>query len=1095
MGTTALMLSSTRSSQGTLARKVVTPRNSIREMAALEAAMQGLVLDDRHPVALEIAGTSDEQMWIIRATTEAALDHATRQIRARYPQVEFIDLEKGEDPFRLEKGETVSVIELVAGAVAYVPMRSWDEKSLTKEGTDPLLSVLATIGHLPVDLRAIAQLSIVPAPVNWAGPAGSRKAVEHPLEEEREQRRAQSYEGGTFKWSTIIGLASILFGLYLWRILHVTLPSWFVAAMSSLLHGHFPTLSGSLQIQFYGGIAGVFVGLFFLYVLYDQVRKRLKQKRLYDQRMVNEKVGQIACRVRLRLYVTGPGPKRRLASYCWKKGRALLWAGLCGCWFALRFILGWLWRFLLPIFRIIRHPLLTAKAVRHCIWSVLRSLRHPLVLWNRFRTGFSHFALWIWKWLGHPSVFWNGFRTGFSRFALWIWGWLRHPVQSVQRIRFGLVRFGLWLLKHEFIRLAYELGRDLWEERCWRKGQAERRDTVLQSLIAAYRQFSRGSGGHLLPRRISSRGAHRLMSLKQRGILGRYGWERGVQRSTHYWSMEELAGAWHLLQALDLPYAGMVDIRAARTLPISPDVAALAQGGPIIGRAKHGEHSIPFSYTEEWLRLHALILGKSGEGKSSFLVHVAQAAMQTGGMIFIDPPGDSVPRILRMVPPHRRKDVVVIDLSDPFYSVGLNPLDVTLGRGRDKAIADLLETLSHIWMRSWGSRMENSFEFALRTAWEANKYLVNFDSQNGPDKQFTLLDILPLYTNESYCNSLLQFVTDPYVIRWWNEFYKPLPLYMKRDIINPVATKVAKFESEIARRIVGQPRSKINLTEIIRQKKILLIRLAKGTVGADAAPLLGATLLGLISVCLEEQGAIAEEERALFPILIDEFQVLEGVDWSMLAQLRKYGATFFLATQSLEYLQRLDPLLLPTVLANIRQIYCFNTSAQDAWTIHRELGVEPDDIVNLDSHMCYVKLKSGVRRRPTFSLNIEPPPAIGEEQVAAAEEIWRSSQTQFATPAAEVDDWLRRSTDARGNVIIPNVRVEAEGNVVQSVPLSQFPSQLPPVPPADARVAKTHAPRVRGQGSKKPEVATTPDGVPRSRPRLFAGKGKKGGDE
>nr|MBF6592391.1 hypothetical protein [Ktedonobacterales bacterium] len=317
--TTLPMLVGQPSPQEALAYKVITSRNSMREMVALETAMQGLALSEDHPVALEIAGTAAEQMWIIRGTTPDSIDHVQRQIRARYPQAEFVALQGDEDPFRIAPGETVSVDELVAGAESYLPTRSWDEKALQKEGTDPLLGVLAAIEHLPPDLRAVAQVAIVPAPASWAGPVGSRKAVEHPLEQEREQHRAEMYVGREkgFSWTTILGLASILFGLYLWRLFHITLPPWVAQALSSLLHGHAPSLPGQLKVQFYGGIVAIFVALFVLYVIYDQVRKRFfgKKTRIYDQRLVTQKTGQVAYRVRLRLYVVGPGPRMSLPRY------------------------------------------------------------------------------------------------------------------------------------------------------------------------------------------------------------------------------------------------------------------------------------------------------------------------------------------------------------------------------------------------------------------------------------------------------------------------------------------------------------------------------------------------------------------------------------------------------------------------------------------------------------------------------------------------------------------------------------------------------------------------------------------------------------
>jgi hypothetical protein len=1093
MSTTQMLPPGRKSTQEPeLAFKVITPTSAVREMAALEAAMQGLPLDERHPVALELAGTPGEQMWIVRATTEGALDHARRQIRARYPQVAFLPLTKDEDPLQLKEGEQVSVIELNPGAASYVPMNFWDEKSLSKEGTDPLLGVLAAIEHLPDNQRAIAQIAIVPAPTNWAGATGLRKAVEHPLEQEREQRRAEMYadRGGSFKWSTIIGLASILFGLYLFRLFHVTLPPWFLPAVNQLLHGHLPTLSGHLTMQFYGSIALLFGGLFLLYVLYDQVRKRLKGKRpIVDPRMVSQKTGQIACRVRLRLYVIGPGRKRDLRAE-WRRHKPILFHHA-----------RWYRDFVRAARKAKREKVRTARQAKREAAQAAAELRkqsqRALPAWKRLQGDLPRPFLAVWRGLCRAG---RHLRRAAFRFVVALWRGLRftvcHPLQTARLVMTAPARLArrcsCALVGASCTRYVLLLGLALQKERTYRKEQATNRAAVLMRMVAAYRQFHRGGAGYFVQRPLRTRAARRIVARKRRFRLIQCGWETDVGRSTHYWSMEELSGAWHLLQAHDLPHAALVASRSARTLPIPPDVAAKASGGSVIGYSKHGDFNIPFAFTQEWLRLHGLVLGKSGEGKSTFLLHIAEAAMQQGGMVFIDPPGDNIPRILRRVPPHRASDVVVIDLSDPFFSVGLNPLDVTLGRGRDKAIADLLETLSHIWLRSWGSRMENSFEFALRTAWEANRHLVREDPQFGPGRQYTLLDILPLYTSESFCHSLLQHISDQYVHRWWREFYEPLPLYMKRDIVNPVMTKVAKFESEIARRIVGQPRSTINLTELIRQKKILLIRLAKGTVGADAAPLLGATLLGLLSICLEEQGAIEEEDRALFPILIDEFQVLEGVDWSILAQLRKYGATFFLATQSLEYLQKLDALLLPTVLANVRQIYSFNLSAQDAWTIHRELGVEAEDIINLDSHMCYVRLKLGATRRPTFSLHIEPPPAIAEEQVKLAEDIVGISQQRYATPAEEVDKWLLDAVARQRKASVGGVTIDED----KGTPVGPAPREGRTALPQAGRNGdgKSHPPRARGGSAKgpkdqrdaKPQVSTTPAGKPRSSPILFA---------
>jgi hypothetical protein len=282
--------------------------------------------------------------------------------------------------------------------------------------------------------------------------------------------------------------------------------------------------------------------------------------------------------------------------------------------------------------------------------------------------------------------------------------------------------------------------------------------------------------------------------------------------------------------------------------------------------------------------------------------------------------------------------------------------------------------------------------------------LVAQDPLEGPQQQYTLLDVLPLLTNENFCHALLQSIEDDYLHRWWREYYEPLTLMQQRDVINPVITKVAKFESVIARRIIGQSVSTLNFSQMIAERKIILLKLAKGVIGADVAALIGATMLGLLQITLEEQGNIQEWGRVRLPIILDEFQTLAGVDYGALAELRKYGATFFLATQSLEYLQKLDEFLLPTVLANVKQMIIFHLSAQDAEIMCKDLGVEEEDILNLDMHTCYVKLSALNRRQPAFSLRMSPPPAGDPIQ---AESIRTRCRVRYSCPVDDIDSRLR----------------------------------------------------------------------------------------
>ena len=238
-------------------------------------------------------------------------------------------------------------------------------------------------------------------------------------------------------------------------------------------------------------------------------------------------------------------------------------------------------------------------------------------------------------------------------------------------------------------------------------------------------------------------------------------------------------------------------------------------------------------------------------------------------------------------------------------------------------------------------------------------------------------------TSGTGCLFVMEQVNDPVLLSWWQYYYEPMDLRFQMEVISSVLNNLSKFaSSRTTRRILGQPRSTINFTESIRSGKILLVSTASGIVGADVSALLGATLLGLFNVTLAEQTEVVRAERRQFLALIDEFQVYQGADFgTILAELRKYGGSFGLATQSLSYLDRLDRTLRSTVLSNVDHLFAFAMSGEDARMLHELDGIEEDDITNLDDFTCYAKLALQGRRLPVFSLRLDPP-ARGNNDLA-----------------------------------------------------------------------------------------------------------------
>ncbi len=948
----------------TTAVEIVPPRQTTRDVAALETGMAALAHALDQPIALEFAGTSNSRHFIARASNTSALDQLVRQIQARYPQAVVRPLMRGADPLRLEPGEAVTALELRPGAGAYLPLRTLDERELAQPGADSLLGLLAAFGAVSQGHRAVAQLALVPAHDLWSAPY-QRLAVEHPLEPERARERWEMANvrmdlatgSGGLSLPAMLGLLTLLGVVVLvWR--NATrFPFWLRQAVAALLHQHPVHLTAAQSLWLTAWGIGIFVCLCLMLLAIAWLRAWLRnlvhRTHLYDQRLVQEKTTRIAYRARLRLVAIGPAHSLPAA----KPNRAS----------SARFGIRRSWRAGLDaVFEGKRAALRRTFPMR-----IIRSLRAA------------------------PS----GARA-------------RHAGQYLRLV---------WRRWEAIQRAAHA-------RRVEVKTQARLRRETLEGFVGAYRQFHLATGGYFTPRWLPSRAARRLVQPSRRSWCGRMtagGWRHGVRRSPHLLSVADIAALWHLPQAEDLADLPLVERTRARTLLV-PDGLAHPAAGFRIGTSTHAGHTLPVCLPADATRRNALAIAKTGKGKSTLLLGLARAVLaEQEGLVLIDPHGDLAETVLAHTPERRRDDTLLVDLGDREYPIGLNLLDSTLFPDRDKAVSNMIAVFSQIWKNFWGPRMESALEAALKTLYEANQAEVARDRQDGPDRQYTLLDATPLLTFPAFRHRLMAQVRDPALTEYWTRF-EALQPRLQQDIITPVTTKLDKFaNSFVARRIVGQGRSTLNLAAAIRRGEVVLVKTARGVVGHDTAALIGATLLGLLQVTLGEQANLTTGARGRVRVFVDEFQLLEGVDFgAMLAELRKFGASFALATQALAHLDALDKTLRPTVLANVDQLFCYAMSAEDARMLERELDgvVETTDLIALDDFSCYARLTVGGRRIPVFSLMLDPPASLDEAQRTQAEALRQRSQRRLGRAVDMVDTLIAQAALRRMAVTEPQLK-------------------------------------------------------------------------
>jgi hypothetical protein len=550
----------------------------------------------------------------------------------------------------------------------------------------------------------------------------------------------------------------------------------------------------------------------------------------------------------------------------------------------------------------------------------------------------------------------------------------------------------------------------LWQ-RQWRATSV--RSQIIDRLASAFRVYHLAAGNFFVPRRLSSWRARRLLTTRAASLLHRPWWRAA------FLTPEEVASLYHFPPGLrDLAF---VERAGARTRPVPWQLTARV--GPPCGENWHQGRYAPVFFPRDMLEYNLLALAGTGKGKSSLFVHLARrvfADETKRALILVDPHGDLARDVLGAVPPERRTEIVYLSLAEQTNPLGLNFLDMADGQDRERVVDTLVHAFRVWWggrgeNRAWGPRLENTLQYCLLTLCEVNRVRCQADPVHGPERQCTILSVVPLLQRPAYQKALLSEIHDEDIWSWWKGYYSRQKEDDQLDIAASVITRLSKFRaSRLVRRLVGQPVSTLSLPDIITHGRLLIINTASGIVGEDTSTLMGSMLLGLLHACIARQAEHPSERRPAVYVLLDEMQKFTGVDLNaMMAELRKYGAHFALATQSFGYLEELDATLPHTVLANTDHLFAFDMGAQDARRMADEIGdgIRAEDILALENYTCYARLSLQGARLPAFSMRLLQPPASDPARVNWLQE--RSAQL-YGRPAAVVDAMLARQDRVGG---------------------------------------------------------------------------------
>ena len=426
---------------------------------------------------------------------------------------------------------------------------------------------------------------------------------------------------------------------------------------------------------------------------------------------------------------------------------------------------------------------------------------------------------------------------------------------------------------------------------------------------------------------------------------------------------------------------------------------------------------------------HTVLLGPTGAGKSTALAHLALADIHAGrGVLLIDPKTDLVADILARIPEQRRDDVVVIDPTSS-RPVGINPLaraqmtrsapsssggGVPGGGASPELVADtVLATFKGVFAESWGVRVEQVLSAALVTL--------------ARTPEATLVDLPLLLTNAAYRQRLIAASgADPLGTGQFWAAYEALSEAQRQQWVGPVLTRLQPFLIRPhLRATLGQAAPSFDLGEVFTRRRIVLVSLNKGVLGAESARLLGSLLVGQLWPLILARAAVEPSRRHVVSVFIDEVQDYLSLPGSLadaLAQARSLGAAFHLAHQ---YRGQLPPALKAGIDANARNKIIFSLSAADAAELARQaIGLEAADFQLLPRFGVYARTMHHGRENPWCHATTLPPTPPVQDALA----LRAASQARYGQDAAQVEAALLARLGQHGEMTGDDVAQIATDN-------------------------------------------------------------------
>lgn len=437
-----------------------------------------------------------------------------------------------------------------------------------------------------------------------------------------------------------------------------------------------------------------------------------------------------------------------------------------------------------------------------------------------------------------------------------------------------------------------------------------------------------------------------------KGIISRFQ-ERRFLRPFMLSSIE-LTSIYHPPLLGSLPNTAMVLSRKGpppRNLPTSisdPDICTF-------GTVNYRDLSTKFGIKRFDRRRHLYIVGKSGSGKSCLMQLLVQNDMERGlGCAVIDPHGDLIDDIMKLVPKHRVKDVVIFDPSDVNFPASFNPMDPVRPELRVRVALSFLDAFKRVFGGDWSQKMDHVLRYAMLG-------LLAVPGSN-------ILSLRRMLSDEQFRGEVVRRASDESVKRFWLRDFMSRRQEFEEGPMSRLLNRLDELlASENIRNILGQSSNAFNFRSFMDSRKIVLIKISKGVLGSENATLLGTLIIWKIYEAAMSRADIPAEDRKDFFLYVDEFQNFATESFTeILSESRKYNLSLTFANQ---YLGQLPASIRKTVFGNVANILSFRVGSDDAGIVSQEFKplFGDEDLLNLPLREFYLKMSIDGQVQDSFS--------------------------------------------------------------------------------------------------------------------------------